>query len=68
MDPSSNARRDERFNLRVRCGCGAQLMQASLSATASAQYRPLQSLESKLMLQRLLNLKDDFAYKSEITL
>ncbi|PIL24617.1 cytochrome P450 [Ganoderma sinense ZZ0214-1] len=46
----------------------AQLMQASLSATASAQYRSLQSLESKLMLRRLLNLKDDFAYKSEITL
>nr|VWO96614.1 N/A [Ganoderma boninense] len=40
----------------------------ALSATASAQYRPLQSLESKLMLRRLLDLKDNFAYKSEITL
>ena len=59
---------DERFNLRVRCGCAAQLMQASLSATAAAQYRSHQSVESKFMLRRLLDLKDDMQYKSEITL
>ena len=66
MDPSSNARRDERFDLRV--WCGTQLMQASLSATAAAQYRSHQSVESKFMLRRLLDLKDDMQYKSEITL
>lgn len=43
-------------------------MQASLSATASLQYRALQSLESKLMLRRLLALKDNMQYKDEITL
>ncbi|KAI9062563.1 cytochrome P450 [Trametes sanguinea] len=44
------------------------LMQASLSATAAAQYRSLQSLESKLLLRRLLDVKDPMDYKGHLSL
>ncbi|KAL1941273.1 hypothetical protein VTO73DRAFT_7485 [Trametes versicolor] len=44
------------------------LMQASLSNTAVAQYRPLQSLESKLLLRRLLEAKETLEYKGHLAL
>ncbi|KAI0352103.1 cytochrome P450 [Trametes cingulata] len=44
------------------------LMQASLSNTAVAQYRPLQSLESKLLLHRLLHAKDQLEYRDHLSL
>ncbi|KAH9851906.1 cytochrome P450 [Lenzites betulinus] len=44
------------------------LMQASLSNTAVAQYRPLQSLESKLLLHKLLHVKDAMEYKGHLAL
>ena len=40
-----------------------QLMQASLNSTAVGQYKPLQSLESKLLLRKLLEMKDSMEYK-----
>ncbi|RPD52979.1 cytochrome P450 [Lentinus tigrinus ALCF2SS1-7] len=43
------------------------LMQASLNSTAVAQYRPLQSLESKLLLRKLLDLKDPMEYRGHLS-
>ncbi|KAI8996406.1 cytochrome P450 [Trametes punicea] len=44
------------------------LMQASLSATAATQYRSLQSLESKLLLRRLLKVTDPMEYRGHLLL
>ncbi len=44
-----------------------QLMQASLNSTAVAQYRPLQSLESKLFLRKLLDVKDSMEYRGHLS-
>ncbi|KAI0353739.1 cytochrome P450 [Trametes cingulata] len=44
------------------------LMQASLNSTAASQYRPLQSLESKLLLRRLLDSKQPLEYKGHLAL
>ncbi|TFK91176.1 cytochrome P450 [Polyporus arcularius HHB13444] len=43
------------------------LMQASLNSTAVAQYRPLQSLESKLFLRKLLDVKDSMEYRGHLS-
>lgn len=42
-------------------------MQASLNRTAVAQYRPLQSLESKLFLRKLLDVKDSMEYRGHLS-
>ncbi|KAI0751692.1 cytochrome P450 [Daedaleopsis nitida] len=42
------------------------LMQVSLNSTAVSQYRPLQSLESKLLLKKLLSVREPLEYKSHL--
>ncbi|KAM5541056.1 hypothetical protein V8D89_005367 [Ganoderma adspersum] len=44
------------------------LMQASLNSTAVMQYRPLQSLESKILLRKLLEAKDPMEYKGHLAI
>ncbi|EMD31789.1 hypothetical protein CERSUDRAFT_100017 [Gelatoporia subvermispora B] len=43
------------------------LMQASLNSGAVAQYRPLQSLESKLFLRKLLDVNDPMEYRGHLS-
>lgn len=43
-------------------------MQASLNSTAVMQYRPLQSLESKLLLRKLLETKEPMEYKGHLAM
>ena len=43
-------------------------MQASLNSTAVMQYRSLQSLESKLLLRKLLEAKEPMEYKGHLAM